>query len=179
MMMFGRELPTALTYLNPSDSQLMDEEGKDERRIRKNQIVYVNFAGNPAWIKGTIIKQVGRRSWLVSTDRGVVRRHKNHIHTTRQEATHDHASTTESPGNPRQSSLLPFFLLGSQTNNQQEAPTAGAPECCATPAPLPSDDTLQGPPQRPPRRRRTPRPLPRSVVISGDSDRVGRDVRCS
>ncbi|XP_037528183.1 uncharacterized protein LOC119405417 [Rhipicephalus sanguineus] len=43
-----------------------------------------------------------------------------------------------------------------QADNQQEVPTAGAPECCATPAPLPSDDTLQGPPQRPPRRRRPP-----------------------
>ncbi|KAL1443631.1 hypothetical protein MTO96_030238 [Rhipicephalus appendiculatus] len=150
MMMFGRELPTALTYLKPSDSQLTDEEGKDERRIRKNQIVYVkNFAGNPAWITGTIIKQVGRRSWLVSTDRGVVRRHKNHIHTTRQEETHDNASTTESLGNPHQSSLLPLFLPDSQADNQQEAPTAGAPECCATPAPLSSDHTLQGPPQRP------------------------------
>ncbi|KAL1482364.1 hypothetical protein MTO96_033849 [Rhipicephalus appendiculatus] len=52
MMMFGRKLPTALTYLKPSDSQLTDEEANDERRIRKNQIVYVkNFAGNPAWMK--------------------------------------------------------------------------------------------------------------------------------
>ncbi|KAL3182679.1 hypothetical protein MRX96_034592 [Rhipicephalus microplus] len=109
MMMFGRKLLTALKYLQPSDSQIAKKKGKDEWRIRKKQIVYAkNFVGDPEWMKGTIIKQVGRRSWLVSTNRGVVRRHKNDIRTTSQQATDGNASSAESPERPCRSSLLPF-----------------------------------------------------------------------
>lgn len=86
MLMFGRELSTAITLLHPQ-ARGRDEETLESitspRNISANQEVYIkNFAGKPSWIRGTVLKRLGSRSWIIKTEQGTVRRHEDHIRNT-------------------------------------------------------------------------------------------------
>ncbi|XP_064475741.1 uncharacterized protein K02A2.6-like [Ornithodoros turicata] len=74
--MFGRELPSVLTYLKAKKSH---EPAKDPkisrvRNLRPGQTVLLrNFLGMPKWITGTLVRKLGERSWVMDTAAGLAR----------------------------------------------------------------------------------------------------------
>lgn len=59
---------------------------KDLPELRPNQVVRVQpFTGHRVWERATVSKQVGRRSYGVTTDTNVtLRRNRNHLRATKQ-----------------------------------------------------------------------------------------------
>ncbi|XP_037522989.1 uncharacterized protein K02A2.6-like [Rhipicephalus sanguineus] len=82
-LMFGRELSTALTRIQPRPAERVTTDHNVSKSPRKvaigQQVFFRNFAGSPAWVGGTVLKRLGHRSWLIKSRSGTVRRHLDHI----------------------------------------------------------------------------------------------------
>ncbi|XP_037505582.1 uncharacterized protein K02A2.6-like [Rhipicephalus sanguineus] len=82
-LMFGRELSTALTRIQQRPAERVTTDHSVTRLPRKvaigQSVFFRNFAGNPAWVGGTVLKRLGHRPWLIKSRSGTVRRHLDHI----------------------------------------------------------------------------------------------------
>lgn len=87
LLMFGRELASNISRVTPEPETCNkgeSEEGREvttpSRRFVEGQPVFaINFRGKPRWLEGTLLKQLGLRSWLLQTPFGEIRRHVDHI----------------------------------------------------------------------------------------------------
>ncbi|KAK8769379.1 hypothetical protein V5799_014158 [Amblyomma americanum] len=82
-LMFGRELSTALTRIQPRPAETATSEHSvtnSPRGVAVGQkIFFRNFTGSPVWIEGTVLERLGHRSWLIKSGTETVRRHLDHI----------------------------------------------------------------------------------------------------
>lgn len=95
--MFGRELPTLLDRLVPTaESPRLTEKLPRNRQLQPGEEVMVRqFLKKPNWIPGTLVKPMGRRSWLVKCANDIIRRHLNQIRKRRlEEKANNGASAT-------------------------------------------------------------------------------------
>ncbi|KAL1434036.1 hypothetical protein MTO96_012030 [Rhipicephalus appendiculatus] len=81
--MFGRDIVTALTQLQPQPAEETPSNTRgynSPREISVGQSVFIrNFVGSPAWIEGTVMERLGHRSWMIKCETGTFRRHLDHI----------------------------------------------------------------------------------------------------
>lgn len=177
MLMFGRELPTALNRLPPKEQEERTTPPEmDETPFRAQQDVFVrNHLGTPAWIPGKLIDPVGCRSWNVQTASGTVRRHLDHI---RQGVPGAFKEAESSDMTLPPSLVIPVLdeplrrapcelVMDSGPGTISEAPTstvAPSGELSQDPDCDTGDGTAEAPPfQRPQRLRQPPRRFPDDV----------------
>lgn len=76
-MIHGRQPKTTLSLMLPIKSRAKSEQ---TTKFQLQQAVFVrSFSRGPKWIRGTIIKKIGKMMYLVSTDSGDIRRHQNQM----------------------------------------------------------------------------------------------------
>lgn len=105
MLMFGRELSTAITRLQPQKferDEEMSQPATSPRNISIGQDVLIrNFTGTSLWMRGTVTSNLGSRSWIVKTNQGTVRRHEDHIRILLQESTGHDTEVSSATGAPQ------------------------------------------------------------------------------
>jgi len=82
-VMFGRELQTRLTLLQPNELERLEKsiKGKDgTRSFEPDDSVWLrNYSGNPKWIPGTIVTKTGPVSFKVESKDQIYKRHVDQI----------------------------------------------------------------------------------------------------
>lgn len=176
-LMFGRELTTALTRIQPRPAEraITDHSVTNSpRKVAVGQTVFFrNFSGSPAWIGGTVLKRLGYRSWLIKSGSGTVRRHLDHIKPGAEAYPTEGSPPSDQANGPADSEQpctvpAPYVIaLPAETSPSRDLPTTPSSEqgqaearldSCAT---QPCGDQDRGSPQhhtapRPKRDRRPP-----------------------
>lgn len=85
--MFGCELPTLLDRLVPTaESPIVTEKLPPNRQLQPGEEEMVRqFLKKPNWIPGTLVRPMGRRSWLVKCATDITSQHLNQIRKLRLE----------------------------------------------------------------------------------------------
>jgi len=82
-LMFGRELQTRLSLLQPDELQKFEMQTnvkESTRSFEPDDPVWLrNYSGNPKWIAGTVIMKTGPVSFKVVSSDHVYKRHVDQI----------------------------------------------------------------------------------------------------
>lgn len=147
--MFGRELPSVLTYLKAKKSR---ETAVDHKRSRVSKltagqpVLLRNFLGLRKWIRGTLVRKLGGLSWVVDTASGFVRRHVDHIRAIKVSGTQNsdqvspstawslptnpQASMTEAPSTPAGDTSVATKNRNSSRSSRNRRPPAWWKDYC-------------------------------------------------
>lgn len=116
-LMFGRQLLCPLDNIHPRGKE--GEEGFKDAKFSNSQAVFIKgFAGQPKWIEAKVLRQVGSRSFEVTTSDGRIQR--RHIDDMRSRLT-QHSE----PGSSTSSRISSYPAFDSDPDEQKDVCASG------------------------------------------------------